>query len=96
MHDAAGAARRPAVRSPPMRLVIDSLVGLMLLAILAGVVVFKPPRVDPRDLFNSLYSDHDIAGAAMGGDFTGVRLSPHIYNTMAQVERAVEVVTKLG
>jgi selenocysteine lyase/cysteine desulfurase len=61
----------------------------------AGVVVFAPPGADARQLFNALYSDHNIAGASMGGDFTGVRLSPHIYNTMAEVERVVDVVAEL-
>ncbi|UCD24622.1 MAG: aminotransferase class V-fold PLP-dependent enzyme [Gemmatimonadota bacterium] len=61
----------------------------------AGVVVFVPPNLQARDLFNTLYSDHAIAGASMGGDFTGVRLSPHIYNTMAEVDRVVEVVAEL-
>ncbi len=61
----------------------------------AGLVVFMPPGADARELFNTLYSDHNIAGASMGGDFTGVRLSPHIYNTMAEVEQVVEVVAGL-
>ena len=62
----------------------------------AGVVVFRPPNLDARQLFSTLYSDHDIAGASMGGDFAGVRLSPHIYNTMAEVDRVVEVVASLA
>jgi len=62
----------------------------------AGVVIFVPPRAQARDLFNTLYSGHTIAGASMGGDFTGVRLSPHVYNTMAEVDRVVEVVASLA
>jgi selenocysteine lyase/cysteine desulfurase len=65
-------------------------------ALSAGVVIFVPPNAQAGDLFNSLYSNHDIAGASMGGDFTGVRLSPHIYNTMAEVDRVVEVVAEIA
>jgi selenocysteine lyase/cysteine desulfurase len=32
----------------------------------------------------------------MGGDFAGVRLSPHIYNTMAEVDSVVEVIASLA
>lgn len=61
----------------------------------AGVVVFTVPGVNPREIFNQLYSEHSIACAAMGGDFAGVRLSPHIYNTMEDVNRVLEVVPAL-
>ncbi|NIM52479.1 MAG: aminotransferase class V-fold PLP-dependent enzyme [Gemmatimonadales bacterium] len=61
----------------------------------AGVVVFAPPRGEVRQLFEALYREHAIAGAAMGGAFAGVRLCPHIYNTMEQVERAAEAVAEL-
>ncbi len=62
----------------------------------AGVVVFAPPSMDTSKLFRTLYSEYDIAGAAMGGDFTGLRLSPHIYNTLEQVDRATEVIESLS
>lgn len=62
----------------------------------AGVVIFVPPRAPAGDLFNTLYTDHSIAGAPTSGDFTGVRLSPHIYNTMDEVDRVVEVVAEIG
>ena len=61
----------------------------------AGVVVFLPANADARRLFEALYADHNIAGAAMAGEFTGIRLSPHIYNTMAEVERVIDVITSL-
>ncbi len=57
----------------------------------AGVVVFRPPRGDPRELFDVLYHEHGIAGAPMSGEFEGVRLSPHIYNTLEEVDRVVHV-----
>jgi selenocysteine lyase/cysteine desulfurase len=61
----------------------------------AGVVVFEIPGTDPRQLFSNLYAQHDVAGAPRGGEFSGVRLSPHIYNTMEDVNRVLEVVPQL-
>ena len=57
-----------------------------------GVVVFALPSGGHRQLHEALYRDHSIGSAAMGGAFDGLRLSPHIYNTMAEVDRAVEAV----
>ena len=56
-----------------------------------GVVRVKAPRRDrPANLYNWLYAGENkyrIAGSGGDADF---RLCPHIYNTMADVERAVE------
>jgi selenocysteine lyase/cysteine desulfurase len=57
-----------------------------------GVVVFSLPESDPRKLHETLYAEEFIGSAAMGGEFLGLRLSPHIYNTMAEVDRVVEAV----
>jgi selenocysteine lyase/cysteine desulfurase len=57
-----------------------------------GVVVFTVPSGGHRQLHEALYRDHGIGSAAMGGAFDGLRLSPHIYNTMVDVHRAVEAV----
>lgn len=62
----------------------------------AGVVVFLPPGLDARKAFGTLYTEHSVAGAAMGGDFTGIRLCPHVYNTMSEVERVVEAVASMA
>ena len=56
----------------------------------AGVCVVHAPG-DRRTAVNRLYEEHGIAGAATGG----VRLCPHVYNTAAHVERAVEGVKAL-
>ncbi len=56
----------------------------------AGVCVVHAPG-DRRTAVNRLYEEHGIAGAATGG----VRLCPHVYNTTAHVERAVEGVKAL-
>jgi len=57
-----------------------------------GVVVFAVPGKVHRDIFESVYRTHHLGCASMGGDFDGLRLSPHIYNSMAEVETAVEAV----
>ena len=61
----------------------------------AGVVVFALPGVAAGDLQSALYSRHDIGCAAMGGEFEGIRLSPHIYNTIEEVDRVVEAIAQL-
>ncbi len=61
-----------------------------------GVVVFLPPESDARSLATALYEEYGVAGAAMGGAFTGVRLCPHIYNTMEDVERVIHAVESLA
>ncbi len=53
----------------------------------AGVVVVKIPVDDQRQLFNWLYEEHRIAGGPRGEPYGGVRLCPHIYNTMEQIDR---------
>jgi selenocysteine lyase/cysteine desulfurase len=61
----------------------------------AGVVVFDPGVADARAAFERLYEEHGVAGAPRGGEFNGIRLCPHIYNTAEDVDRAVEAVVKL-
>ena len=58
-----------------------------------GVVIFNVPEVDFRAAFASLYEEHHL-GCALRGD--NLRLCPHIYNTMDEVERVVEVVKGLA
>ena len=59
-------------------------------ALSAGVCIVEAPG-DRRTAARRLYEEHGIAGAATGG----LRLCPHVYNTMAHVERAVEGVRAL-
>ena len=61
----------------------------------AGVVIFAFPGVNTRDLYASLYRDYGIACAAMGGEFDGIRLSPHIYNTLEEVDRVVHALGQI-
>ncbi|MXZ74617.1 MAG: aminotransferase class V-fold PLP-dependent enzyme [Gemmatimonadetes bacterium] len=58
----------------------------------AGVVIFKPGELDPRKVFDKLYTTYHIAGAGMGPN---VRLSPHIYNTLDEADRAVTAVAEM-
>jgi selenocysteine lyase/cysteine desulfurase len=58
----------------------------------AGVVVFELPGRDHDAIYQGVYEDDHLGCAAMHGLFNGLRLSPHIYNTMDQVETAVEAV----
>lgn len=57
----------------------------------AGVCIIAVPAKKRTELFNKLYEAHGIAGAATGG----LRLCPHIYNTLEHVERAVQGVKAL-
>lgn len=61
----------------------------------AGVIIFKPGTADPRKAFTKLYEKFQIAGASSGGETPGVRLSPHIYNTMAEVDRVLAAVSDI-
>ena len=58
----------------------------------AGVVVFEIPGKDHDAIFQGVYETHRLGCAGMHGDFVGIRLSPHIYNTLDQVEVAVDAV----
>ncbi len=57
-----------------------------------GVLVFALPRGGHREVFEAVYETHRLGCAAMGGAFDGVRLSPHLYNTMDEVDAAVEAI----
>jgi isopenicillin-N epimerase len=56
-----------------------------------GVVIARFGERDHRALYQRLYAEHGVAGAATGG----LRLCPHIYNTLDDVAHAAEAVRKL-
>lgn len=56
----------------------------------AGIVVVQLPIDDHRALYGRLYEEHRIAGAPRGSDFPGIRFCPHIYNTMAEIDRVAD------
>jgi isopenicillin-N epimerase len=57
-----------------------------------GPVIFEIPGADHDAIYQGVYETHKLGCAAMHGLFVGIRISPHIYNTMDQVELAVEAV----
>jgi selenocysteine lyase/cysteine desulfurase len=61
-------------------------------ALSAGVCVLRVPPGKGTLVYNKLYEEHGIAGAATGG----LRLCPHVYNTREHVERAVRGVKALS
>lgn len=50
-----------------------------------GVCIVEVPPAKREEIFERLYREHGIAGAAT----SGVRLCPHVYNTVEHVDRAV-------
>jgi selenocysteine lyase/cysteine desulfurase len=56
-----------------------------------GVVIMEVPSKKGREVLNRLYDEYGIAGSTSGG----LRLCPHVYNTMDHVARAVRGVTAL-
>ena len=60
-----------------------------------AVVTFRPGNLDIPKLSAALYKNDRIGCATRtGSDRPGIRFSPHIYNTMAEVERTVAAVAK--
>jgi isopenicillin-N epimerase len=61
----------------------------------AAVVSFQPGSLDVSKLSAALYRNDRIGCATRGGaDRPGIRFSPHIYNTMAEVDRSVAAIAK--
>ena len=61
----------------------------------AGVVTFKPAALDPRRLATALYDRNKISCSARAGeDRPGIRLAPHVYNPMSEVEHVVSVIKR--
>ena len=54
-------------------------------ALSAGVCIVEVPSENRQKFVDAMYHDHGIACAATGG----LRLCPHLYNTMEHVERAI-------
>jgi len=60
-----------------------------------AVVSFQPGNLDSDKLFRALYEKDRIVCARRGGpDRGGLRFSPHLYNSHAEVERAVGAVKR--
>jgi selenocysteine lyase/cysteine desulfurase len=60
-----------------------------------AVVSFRPGTLDVPRLTRALYERDRIGCAPRGGtDRPGIRFSPHFYNTMAEVDRAVAAIAR--
>ena len=60
-----------------------------------GVVIFDMPGVDLNGALNTLYHEFNIGGAVFGGESGGIRFCPHVYNTMEEIDRAVDAAASL-
>lgn len=58
----------------------------------AGITVFNIPGKPSQDIFQKLYEVHGMACASTAG----IRLSPHIYNTLDDMDKVVEAVRGLA
>jgi selenocysteine lyase/cysteine desulfurase len=56
-----------------------------------GVCIIQVPSGKNHEVVDRLYEEHGIAASTTGG----LRLCPHVYNTMEHVERAVAAVDAL-
>ena len=66
-------------------------------ALSGGVIKFKLRNVPTKRAYDTLWEKHRIAIAITpSGDAEGLRLSPHVYNSMEQIDRAVAAVKELG
>jgi selenocysteine lyase/cysteine desulfurase len=58
-----------------------------------GVVKFDLEKADLRKTYDKLWERHGLAIAMTGsGDSRGLRFSPHIYNSLEEIDRAVAAV----
>lgn len=61
----------------------------------AAIIVFKPGALDPRKLVAALYEKDRIVVASSGGTTRpGIRMSPHFYNTMDEMDRTIAAIRK--
>ena len=57
----------------------------------AGIVIFESPRHSPAEM-EALLRNERIITAARG---SGIRVSPHFYNTASEIDRLLEVLPVL-
>ena len=61
----------------------------------ANIVIFKPGALDPRSFATALnMKDGVVATVRAGQDRPGLRVSPHLYNTMDEMERLIAATKK--
>jgi selenocysteine lyase/cysteine desulfurase len=60
-------------------------------AMSGGVVVIQVPKENQKTVADTMYAKFGIAASTTGG----MRLCPHIYNTRAHINRAIEGVASM-
>jgi selenocysteine lyase/cysteine desulfurase len=60
----------------------------------AAIVIFQPGTLDVRRLGAALTADRIVCTTRTGAQMPGLRLSPHFYNTMDEVDRVVGAIRK--
>ena len=66
-------------------------------ALHGGVVKFDFPGKDLKPIYDGLYARHKVATSlTASGDARGIRFSAHLYNTEAQLDRAIDAVKELA
>jgi selenocysteine lyase/cysteine desulfurase len=60
----------------------------------AAVVSFRPADLEPRRVIRALEADGIVAAARPGPDRTGIRFAPHFYNSLLDIERAVDAIRR--
>jgi selenocysteine lyase/cysteine desulfurase len=58
-----------------------------------GVVIFHIPGADTSRALETLYRKYDVGCAVMGGN---IRFSPHFYNTLEDIDRAVNAAARIS
>jgi selenocysteine lyase/cysteine desulfurase len=59
----------------------------------SAIVIFRPGNLDPRRLGAALWEKNRIvATVRAGSDRTGLRMSPHFYNTLEDIDRTVAAI----
>jgi isopenicillin-N epimerase len=62
-----------------------------------GVVKFQVKGRNTADLYQALYNKHRVALAQTPtGESEGLRLSPHVYNSMAEMDQVARIVRQLA
>ena len=62
----------------------------------AGVVIFSLKGVNGREGFDTLYKKYQVAAAPASSIDNGIRLSPHIYNTMDDVDKVISALKQIS
>lgn len=66
-------------------------------ALSGGVVKVDLPQHDLKKVYDRLWNEHRVSIAmTAAGDSRGLRFSPHVYNTSAEIDRAVEALRQVA